>query len=302
MKVLLTGCGGQLGWELLKITPPGWTVAPFDSAALDIRDADAVQAAVEKSAPQVIINAAAYTAVDKAEKDQEAAFAVNSRGVFNLAEAAKEIGARLIHISTDIIFDGSKPVPYLPSDQPNPTGVYGASKLAGEEQVRAVRVDNSVILRTAWVYSAHGHNFVKTMLRLMREREQLGVVADQVGTPTWAGGLAQAVWLLAARASLGGIFHWTDAGVASWYDFAVAIQEEAIQLGLLPGAIPISPIRTVDYPAPARRPPFSVLDKTSTWRALNYSAPHWRVNLRRMLKELFGEEAGVKGEECIKTG
>jgi dTDP-4-dehydrorhamnose reductase len=240
--------------------------------------------------------------VDKAEKDQKAAFATNSTGVFNLAEAAKKSQARFIHISTDFVFDGSKSAPYLPSDQPNPTGVYGASKLAGEEQVRAILAGNYVILRTAWVYSSHGNNFVKTMLRLMRERDRLGVVADQVGTPTWAGGLAQAVWLLAGHAALTGIFHWTDAGVASWYDFAVAIQEEAMQLGLLHKEIILSPIRTEDYPTPARRPPFSVLDKTSTWQALKYSAPHWRVNLRKMLKELFGEEAGVKGEECIKTG
>lgn len=286
MKIFLTGRDGQLGWELLKRTPPAWEVSVFGSAELNIQDAAAVQAAVRKSAPQVIINAAAYTAVDKAEKDQASAFATNSTGASNLAEAAKKSKARFIHISTDFIFDGSKSAPYLPSDPPHPTGVYGASKLAGEEQIRAILPDDSVILRTAWVYSSHGNNFVKTMLRLMGEREGIGVVADQIGTPTWAGGLAQTVWLLAEHPALTGIFHWTDAGVASWYDFAVAIQEEALQLGLLHKEIVILPIRTEDYPTPARRPPFSVLDKTSTWQALNCSAPHWRVNLRTMLTEL----------------
>jgi dTDP-4-dehydrorhamnose reductase len=287
MRVLITGRTGQLGRELLQATPPRWEVTAFSSTELDIRDAGAVQATVAEIGPQVIVNAAAYTAVDKAEKEPGVAYATNSQGVANLAGAAGNAGARLIHISTDFVFDGGKSSPYLSTDTPNPTCVYGASKLAGEEQLQSILPGNYLILRTAWVYSSHGYNFVRTMLRLMRERDQLQVVADQVGTPTWAGGLAQAIWLLAEQAALSGIFHWTDAGVASWYDFAVAIQEEALELGLLDRKTIILPIRTQDYPTPARRPSYSVLDKTATWQALGHSAPHWRVNLRKMLRELL---------------
>jgi dTDP-4-dehydrorhamnose reductase len=284
VKVLVTGSGGQLGRELLRTVPKAHELVALSSALLDITDAVQIERALSGHEPAVVINAAGYTAVDKAESECERAQAVNSEGPGLLARATVARGIRLIHVSTDFVFDGTKGSPYLPDDAPNPLGVYGESKLAGERAVMAV--DSGVlVLRTAWVYSAHGHNFVNTMLRLMRERTSLGVVADQIGTPTWAKGLAQALWRAVDAPQMQGIHHWTDAGVASWYDFAVAIQEEAEAWGLLDRAIPIRPIRTQDHPTPARRPAYSVLDKTATWEALALTPPHWRVVLREMLRE-----------------
>lgn len=289
--ILLVGAQGQLGWELQRTAPAGLTLHALDRAALDITDAAAVQACVEALRPGLIINAAAYTAVDRAEQEPALAYAVNRDGPAHLAAAAAACGARLVHVSTDFVFDGTLGRPYRPEDPVKPLGVYGASKAAGEAAVREALGGAALILRTAWVYSAHGANFVKTMLRLMRERERLGVVADQVGTPTWARDLARALWR-AAELGLTGTHHWTDAGVASWYDFAVAIQEEALALGLLTRPIPIDPIATADYPTPARRPAYSVLDKTAFWTALGRPAGHWRVGLRGMLKELRVEGEG----------
>ncbi len=285
MRVLIAGGSGQLGRELGRSAPDGWQVSALGRNELDIRDRESVLQTVAACAPQVIVNAAAYTAVDRAESEPDAAYAVNGHGVAHLAEAAREQGARLIHISTDFVFDGRQSHPYGPRDRTNPVGVYGASKLEGERLAQAFCGPAALILRTSWLYGAHGHNFVKTMLRLMAERNHVRVVADQVGSPTWTGGLAQAIWRLAATEA-GGIFHWSDAGVASWYDFAVAIQEEALVLGLLSRAVPVTPITTEEYPTPARRPSYSVLDKSGTWRLLGEAAPHWRVQLRRMLNEL----------------
>ena len=286
MKVLITGANGQLGWELQRNIPAGWQAIALGHAELDISDSAAVSAVLRKHQPGLIINAAAYTAVDRAESEGEKAFAVNGNGAANVAGAAEDIRARLIHVSTDFVFDGTKAQPYLPDDTPNPLSVYGASKRQGEELVSSETIGKALILRTGWLYSAHGSNFVKTMLRLMAEREKLGVVADQAGTPTWAGDLARAIYNLAAMPDAQGVYHWSDAGIASWYDLAVAIQEEALQLGMLQKSISIKPIRTADYPTPAKRPAYSVLDKTSTWEKLGYSASHWRQSLRRMLHEL----------------
>ncbi len=280
--ILILGANGQLGYELLRTVPKGTAVTGLSHSELDITDGNSVAAAISRLAPKVIINAAAYTAVDKAELESEAAYAVNRDGAANLARASREGGCRFIQVSTDFVFDGTQSRPYLPSDATRPLGVYGASKLAGEQAVMEIVGDEALILRTAWVYSSNGHNFVRTMLRLMRERESLQVVADQIGTPTWARGLAEALWR-AVDLGLTGIHHWTDAGVASWYDFAVAIQEEALAVGLLEHPIDIRPVRTIDYPTPAVRPPYSVLDKTATWDALGYEAEHWRVALRKML-------------------
>lgn len=285
MRVLITG-NGQLAQELRLRLPAGVEAVVLSRQQLDIADADRVAAVMVEHRPTLIVNAAAYTAVDRAESEPQQAHAVNAEGPAHLARAALDVGARLIHVSTDFVFSGEgQSQPYQPGDSTGPSGVYGASKLAGEQAVQAILGEQAVIVRTAWVYSRFGQNFVKTMQRLMAEREQLGVVADQVGTPTWAGGLAEALWRLADKPDVRGILHWTDAGVASWYDFAVAIQEEALALGLLEKAIPLRPIRTADYPTPARRPAWSVLDKTDTWAALQHAAPHWRVALRRMLAD-----------------
>ena len=200
-----------------------------------------------------------------------------------LASAARNAGAGFVHVSTDFIFDGTAHLPYPPDALPNPLGVYGRTKLEGEEAARDLH-GNPLIVRTAWVYAAKGANFVATMLRLMRERSELGVVADQIGTPTHVPTLARTIWTL-AQGGHTGTFHATDAGVASWYDFAVAIHEEALALGLLTTPVTVKPIRTSDYPTPAQRPAYSVLDKSATW-ALTGLPNHWRVELRACLQEL----------------
>lgn len=284
--ILLTGAGGQLGWELQRSAKrTGHLLHAVDLQALDITDALAIEAILSEVHPEIIMNAAAYTAVDKAEKEPGQAYAVNRDGAANLARAARASGASLVHISTDFIFDGVRGVPHRPADEPGPQGVYGASKLAGERAVREIMGDGALIIRTAWVYSAHGNNFVKTMLRLMGERDELRVVDDQIGSPTWAHGLADCIWRALDR-HLTGVYHWTDTGAASWYDFAVAIQEEALKIGLLTEAVRVTPIPSSEYPTPAKRPSYSVLDKSATWQALGHIAPHWRDSLRSMLSEL----------------
>jgi dTDP-4-dehydrorhamnose reductase len=248
-----------------------------------------VQSVMERVGPAVVINAAAFTRVDDAERQASRAEAINAGGAGNVAEAAQRVGARVIHISTDFVFDGSQGRPYAPDDPPKPLGVYGRTKLAGERLVQEHTAGRALIVRTAWLYAARGHNFVRTMLRLMREQQSVGVVGDQVGTPTWARSLARALWTAVERPALHGVLHWTDAGVASWYDFAVAIQEEALELALLDRAVPVLLLRSHEYPALAPRPTFSVLDKSTGWAALDGPPPHWRANLRCMLRGLTGE-------------
>lgn len=286
-RALITGAAGQVGLALRETAPEGWTVLGFGARELDVTRAEQVRAILGRERPAVVFHTAAYTAVDAAESDVERAEAVNVRGTAHVAEAAGEVGARLVHLSTDFVFDGARGRPYAPEDAPNPLGVYGRTKLAAEREAARILGGRAIIVRTAWVYSRHGQNFVLTMLRLMREREEVGVVGDQVGTPTWARSLAEALWAaVAAAPAPTGVLHWTDAGVASWYDFAVAIQEEAVALGLLEHAVPVRQLRSGEYPTAARRPSYSVLDKGSTWEALGRRPPHWRANLRLMLREL----------------
>ncbi|MDH2434231.1 dTDP-4-dehydrorhamnose reductase [Pokkaliibacter sp. MBI-7] len=295
IKALIIGKNGQLAWELMKTQPQHVEVVAYSSAELDIRDQHSVETTISLQSPDVVINAAAYTAVDKAETDAEQAFAVNESGAAYVAAACATHNIPLIHISTDFVFDGTQTTPYTKSDKTNPLGVYGASKLAGEKAVIAHHPLNSTIIRTAWVYSSHGNNFVKTMLRLMREKSQLGVVADQVGTPTWARGLARFIWTIVdgekrAQDEHPLLLNWTDAGVASWYDFAEAIQELALAKGLLTREIPIKPIPASSYPTPAKRPTFSVLDKSESHQIANLEFPiHWRKQLSQMLDELIVE-------------
>ena len=288
---LVTGAGGQLGRELQGTTPAGWTVVALDRATLDIADTGSLRAALDRVRPAAVINAAAYTAVDKAETEAELAARSNAEGPSVLAGACAELGIRLVHISTDFVFDGAASQPYRPADTTGPLGEYGRSKLAGEQGTQAAN-PAALILRTGWVYSRFGNNFVKTMLRLMAERDQLNVVVDQVGTPTWARGLALTVWAGLLHEDAHGIYHWSDAGVCSWYDFAVAIQEEALALGLLQSEIAISPIPASDYPTPAARPSYSVLDKSSTCRDLDVTLTHWRTQLRAMLADLKDNSDG----------
>jgi dTDP-4-dehydrorhamnose reductase len=295
VKVLITGAGGQVGRILSSDAPRGVEVLACGHKDLDITDASAVSNYVRIHAPDVIINAAAYTAVDRAESEPELARKVNADGPRHLAAAANAAsagavrapGIRLIHLSTDFVFDGAASVPYLPDAATNPLGVYGVTKLAGERAVLEELPGRSVVLRTAWVYAAEGANFVRTMLRVMKANGTVRVVADQVGTPTAARSLAETIWQLIAKPDVTGIHHWTDAGVASWYDFAVAIAEEGALLGLVPANVTVTPIATAEYPTPARRPSYSVLDKTSlTSRGL--TPLHWRKRLRTVLGEMQG--------------
>lgn len=280
MKVLITGATGQLGRALIATAPEGWAVEAADRAALDLADTAAIHAEILRRRPDLVINAAAYTAVDRAESEEALAQAINADAVGAMALALGETGGRLTHISTDFVFDGQSPRAYRPDDQRAPLSAYGRSKAAGEDAAG----DGALLVRTAWVYGAGGANFVRTMLRLMRERDEIRVVSDQIGSPTWATGLARTLWGLTAQRATG-IYHHSDAGVASWYDFAVAIQEEALALGLLGRAIPIHPITTSDYPTPAARPAFSLLDSAATRALLGDGWVHWRTNLRLMLEE-----------------
>jgi len=284
MKILLLGSNGQLGWELQRTCPDHVKLATCDYPAIDFCSRDSIENCIHTTHPDCIINAAAYTAVDQAEKDSETADRINHGAVAEIAGLCRQQGIHLVHISTDFIFNGKHYKPYQPEDAPDPISVYGKSKLKGEQAVLKILKDQSLIIRTAWLYSSHGNNFVKTMLKLMAEKQSLNVIDEQIGTPTWAHGLATIIWV-ALEKEITGIFHWTDAGVASWYDFAMAIQEEGLQTGLLDRAIPIFPIPGQFYPTPAERPFYSILDKTSFWKALDIKPVHWRVQLRTLLKE-----------------
>jgi dTDP-4-dehydrorhamnose reductase len=284
MKAMVLGAGGQIGRALLALVPDGTTPFAYDRAALDISDPRGIRRAIDEVRPDIILNAAAYTNVDGAETNINDAQCINADAPGHLAAAARQAGARLLHISTDFVFDGFVPTPRRPDDPTNPLNVYGRTKRAGEQAVLAAAPD-SLIVRSAWIYAAQGKNFLNVMLGLMRERGRVTVVADQIGTPTWAMSLAAALWAL-VRTDSKGIHHYTDAGIASWYDFAVAIEEEARAIDLLAGPVDIVPISTADYPTPAVRPPYGVLDKQQTWRLLGGPAPHWRVSLRACLEEL----------------
>jgi dTDP-4-dehydrorhamnose reductase len=285
VKVLIAGVAGQVGRALVDSAPAPIEVVKCSHQGLDVADERAVLSCIRLHAPDVIVNAAARTAVDRAESEPELARRVNSDGPRYLALAAREVGARLVHISTDFVFDGASSIPYPPQAPTNPLNVYGVTKRAGEQAVLEVLPERSVVLRTSWVYAAEGSNFVRTMLRLMGASAAVRVVADQVGTPTAARSVAQAIWKIMERPSLTGIHHWSDAGVASWYDFAVAIADIAEPLGLLASTITVTPISTEEYPTAARRPRYSVLDKRSL-AVLGIAPVHWRRQLQSVLAEL----------------
>jgi len=280
MKVLITGAGGQLGGALQRLAPAHAEISAIDVDDVDLTDGAMLSARLIAETPNITINAAAYTAVDKAEGDEETARKINADAVAVMAEAMEQQGGKLVHVSTDFVFDGTSSRAYSPSDPRAPISAYGRTKAAGEDHLRA----SDLLVRTAWVYEAGGANFVRTMLRLMNEPDELGVVADQIGSPTWATGLAQTIWGLIERGA-SGTFHHSDAGVASWYDFAVAIAEEAWSLGLIGSQPTIKPIATTDYPTPAARPAFSLLDCSATREVLEDQPVHWRTNLRLMLEQ-----------------
>lgn len=281
MKILITGAKGQLGYELQHSCPAQYELILTDVDNLDITNPHSIDLVLDHYQPDIIINGAAYTAVDKAEGEPDLADKINHLAVEYLANAAKKRSIKLIQISTDFIFDGTQALPYAVDAKANPLSVYGETKWRGEEAVRQVLSDY-LIIRTSWLYSVHGHNFVKTMLKLMATKESLNVIYDQIGTPTWASTLAQTIWT-AIEQNTTGTMHCSDQGVASWYDFAVAIQSEALTLGLLEKTIPIRPIRTESYPTPAKRPAFSLMDKALTESTLGIALPHWQTSLKNML-------------------
>lgn len=286
MKVLLTGANGQVGRCTRDVyAGSGHELKALGRDALDIGDADAVAQTVKAFCPDVIINAAAYTAVDKAESEPELAYAINVAGPANLADAAAEVEAVLIHISTDYVFDGTAHVPYSEGDETNPQGVYGQTKLDGEREVQR-RCDRHIILRTAWVFSEYGNNFVKTMLRLGKERSELGVVADQIGCPTYAGDIAKACYVIAEQVKEGsfcsGIYHFAGDEAVSWHAFACEIFHEASNSGLLSTTPIVNAITTADYPTPAARPAYSVLSTVK-------------------VKELFGIGPSIRKDAILRV-
>lgn len=287
MKVLIVGSNGQVGSELRRRAARwGLTALGLDRAALDITDATAVAAALAGSGAKVVINAAAYTAVDRAEQEPERAYAVNRDGPAHLAAACAQLGLPLLHISTDYVFDGSKAGPYTETDPAAPLGVYGDSKWQGEEAVRA-RLDQHIILRVSWVFGIDGNNFVKTMLRLARERDELRVVADQHGCPTYAGAIADVLLDLAARSGSGtalpwGTYHYCGAPATTWQQFAEAILAEGRRYEAL-RAQTVTPITTADYPTPARRPANSVLACERIGADLGITPSPWQAGLQTML-------------------
>jgi dTDP-4-dehydrorhamnose reductase len=290
MKLLVLGAGGQVGHELCRLAwPAGYSIAAFGRDGVDITQHEAVFAAVARERPDIVINAAAYTAVDRAETERETAWASNCTGPANLAAACREAAIPLIHLSTDYVFDGSKTGAYREDDPVQPLGVYGESKEAGDRAVRAA-LARHVILRTAWVYSAHGHNFVKTMLRLGVERPVLRVVADQIGSPTSAADIAAAIRDIVKQLNAGnrswGTYHFAGGGTATWHHFAEAIFELASPWR---GAPPqIEAIATADYPTPARRPANSVLDCSRIGAVFGIVPRPWREALAEVIGELYG--------------
>ena len=285
MKLLITGAKGQLGTELVRLGSTHELLA-VDRDELDITDYYAVMNCINDFQPDAVINAAAYTAVDRAESEVEAAFAVNRDGPANLARACERAGISLIHISTDYVFDGSKQGAYVEGDPVSPLGVYGESKLAGEEAVRTL-CPKHLILRTSWVFSAHGNNFVKTMLRLGAEREELGVVADQFGKPTSAAEIARLILdTLPDTEGKWGTYHLAQPDAVSWHGFAEAIFDAAKRQGIVMKVEQVQPISTADYPTPARRPANSELDCRLLKSVFGVTIRGWRESLAEVIGEL----------------
>jgi len=289
MKTLVLGCKGQLGRSLAGTVPEDIEIIGFDLPELDITDAAAVLDICRQRSPDVIVNAAAYTAVEQAESEPELAASINVDGVRNIAAASRDVGARFIHISTDFVFDGESTTPYKSDAVTNPLNVYGRTKRDGELAALEETSGAAIVIRTSWLYGETGTNFVKIMLRMMDERDELRVVADQFGTPTWADSLAEAVWAFARNPGLSGVFHWSDGGATSWHGFATKVQEEALSLGLLDKSIPINAISAKDYPTAAKRPMYTVLDCSATHDAINIRPAKWEVNLHQMFVHKLAE-------------
>lgn len=291
MKLVITGANGQVGWELSQ-RASGHDVAALDLAALDITNANAVERMLDHHQAEAVINAAAYTAVDKAEQESALAYAVNRDGPANLATCCARLGIPLLHISTDYVFDGHKESPYREDDPVAPLGVYGLSKWEGEERVRDM-LEHHIILRVSWVFGLHGHNFVKTILRLAQEREELRIVADQRGCPTFAGDIADVLLTMLERfgEKPWGTFHYCGTPATTWHGFAEAIVEGARQRGPL-RVERVLPIASEDYPTPVKRPPSSVLDCGRLRRSFGIAPKSWQTGLDDLLNAFLPQTGG----------
>lgn len=294
MRVLITGAGGQLGSELVRrAAGRALEPIPVTHAEMDITVSDSVLRVFEEHTPALVINAAAYTAVDRAEEDPQHAFAVNRDGARNLAEACREVGIPLFHISTDYVFDGEKSTPYTESDSPNPRGVYARSKLEGEQEVAQV-LERHLTLRVGWLFGAAGRNFVRTMLRRAGECDNLRVVCDQRGTPTWTGDFADCLLTLAERQARGespawGLYHYSGGPATTWFEFAGEILELARELGMIKTLPQLTPISSGEFPGSAPRPANSVLDAGRLERVFGIAPGDWRNGLRQVLQERRGQ-------------
>lgn len=282
MNILVTGANGQLGYEMQVLARENLQHTYFftDVQELDICDEQAVYAYVSEHKIDIIVNCAAYTAVDKAEDNVELCDKLNNIAPGYLARAAQANGAAMIQVSTDYVFDGTAHIPYTEEEPTCPASVYGSTKLAGEQNVMD-HCEKAMVIRTAWLYSIYGNNFVKTMIRLGQERDSLGVIFDQIGTPTYANDLAQAIFAAINKGVVRGIYHFSDEGVCSWYDFTVAIHRLA---GI--ASCKVKPLHTADYPAKAPRPHYSVLDKTKIKDTFGIEIPHWEESLKRCINQL----------------
>ena len=289
--VLVTGCLGQLGsaiqqnWDASQMAA-GYELLPTDIDQLDLTDADDLIAYLDQLRPAIIINTAAYTRVDEAETNREVAYAVNAKAVLSLAEWCRVSGCKLIQISTDFVFDGLAAAPYTTDAQTNPLSVYGASKLDGENHVLDLLPDTGYVVRTSWLYSEHGSNFVKTVLRLMRQRSELKVVNDQIGSPTSAHTLAHCLFDLIRTEAASGVYHWCDGGEISWFEFAQEIYQQGREEGLLDGEVAVQPIAGSDYPTAATRPAYSVLDRATSLTMMGGTAETWQSALKLVLTNL----------------
>lgn len=286
MRALITGAAGQLAQELVSTAPPGVQLRAVSRAECDIVDLQAIEKLFESFRPDIVINTAAYTAVDAAEENEDLAFQVNAGGAENVAKAAETVGATLIHISTDYVFDGLRSTPYPPEAPTNPINVYGASKLEGEKLALAA-APSAAIIRAGWLYSTTGKNFVSSILTALRGSRSLSVVTDQKGCPTSAHEFAVVLWKMSG-AGLRGIYHWSNSGSGSWYDFAREIASVGRKLGMLGEEPEIRPITTAEYPRRAKRPAYSVLDSTKLAGALEVSPTSWQQALLRDMTERFG--------------
>ena len=294
-RILLAGARGQLGETLANLHMQSplnlkYELIPLDSDGMNLINRSSIKGALSKYSPSVIINCAAYTFVDKAEEEPSLSKKINDEAVDVLAKWSNDNQCRLIQISTDYVFDGNAQQPYSPNDETKPLSVYGSTKLAGERHVLGMNSRKGVVIRTSWLYSMFGNNFVKSMLRLMGEREELSIVEDQIGSPTSTHSLVKVLVELITNCNLSGVFHWNDGGSISWYDFALEIQKQAYDQGVLKRKIPIQPIKTSAFPTNAIRPAYSVLDRRRTLEELNINPSNWKIELRRVLEEISSSQ------------